>query len=137
PCAGMADRFGAAPCALGVGEELLLVDPRTLLLAHDAERVLAEVEGFKPDLYLALVEAVSPVTSGTGEAVAALSATRARGREAGATLIGSGLHPAGPFGEAPHIRNARYDQVAGQLRGLARRTPTCALHVHVGMPDRE
>lgn len=27
--------------------------------------------------------------------------------------------------------------VGEQLRGLAQRTPTCAVHVHVGMPDRE
>jgi carboxylate-amine ligase len=133
----MGDRFGVAPFALGVEEELLLVDPRTHLLAHDAERILSQVDGLKPDLYLALVESASPVTAGPAEAVAALGSTRARARDAGATLIGAGLHPAGPFGEAPHVANARYEEVAAQLRGLARRTPTCALHVHVGMPDRE
>jgi glutamate---cysteine ligase / carboxylate-amine ligase len=133
----MDDRFGVAPFALGVEEELLLVDSDTHLLAHVADRVLADVEGLKPDLYLALVESVSPVSGGVEAAVGALSLTRARAREAGATLIGAGLHPAGPFGEAPHVDDPRYEVVAGQLRGLARRTPTCALHVHVGMPDRE
>jgi glutamate---cysteine ligase / carboxylate-amine ligase len=133
----MDDRFGVAPFALGVEEELLLVDPETHLLAHVADRVLADVEGLKPDLYLALVESVSPISRDVEGAVGALSRTRARAREAGATLIGAGLHPAGPFGEAPHVDDARYDVIAGQLRGLARRTPTCALHVHVGMPDRD
>src|SRR3954451_22019863 len=66
-----------------------------------------------------------------------MGAMRARVREAGATIIGSGLHPAGAFGDAPHVENERYRQVSEQLRGLGRRTPTCALHVHVGMPDRE
>ncbi len=121
--------------ALGVEEELLLVDPRTHLLAHDAARILTYVRGLKPDLYLALVESTTPVCADAPEAVAALAATRARARAAGATLMGAGLHPAGPFGEAPHVRDARYDQVAAQLRGLSERTPTCALHVHVGMPD--
>jgi carboxylate-amine ligase len=133
----MDDRFGVAPFALGVEEELLLVDAETHLLAHDAERVIAEVEGLKPDVYSALVESVSPISRDVGEAVGALSRTRAHAREAGATLIGAGLHPAGPFGEAPHVDDPRYRVVADQLRGLARRTPTCALHVHVGMPDRD
>src|SRR4051794_15154064 len=133
----MVDRFGAAPFALGVEEELLLVDPRTHMLAHDAARVLDAVEGLKPDLYRALVESVSPVSTGVEDAVGALASTRARAREAGVTLMGAGLHPAGPFGEAPHFEDERYREVSGQLRGLARRTPTCALHVHVGMPDRE
>lgn len=31
----------------------------------------------------------------------------------------------------------RYREVAAQLRGLSERTPTCALHVHVGMPDED
>jgi carboxylate-amine ligase len=125
------------PFALGVEEELLLVDPHTHLLAHEAERMIAEVDGLQPDLYLALVESASPICADAAEAVAALAATRRRARAAGATLLGAGIHPAGPFGEAPHIPSERYRDVAAQLRGLSQRTPTCALHVHIGMPDRE
>src|SRR4051795_9415161 len=83
----MVDRFGAAPFALGVEEELLLVDPRTHMLAHDAARVLDAVEGLKPDLYQALVESVSPVSTGVEDDVGALASTRARAREAGVTLM--------------------------------------------------
>jgi carboxylate-amine ligase len=128
--------FGGA-FGLGVEEELLLVDPQTHLLKHDAERLLADVEGLQPDLYLALIESATPICPDAGAAVAALAATRARARDAGATLIGAGVHPAGPFGEAPHVPNERYRQVADQLRGLSDRTPTSALHAHVGMPDRD
>mgnify|MGYP000371382713 CR=1 FL=1 len=122
--------------ALGVEEELLLVDPTTHLLAHDAQRLLG-LPGLAPDLYLALVESATPICADAPGAIAALAATRARLREAGATVIGAGIHPDGPFGEAPHIPTDRYRAVGDQLRGLARRTPTCALHVHVGMPDEE
>src|SRR6059036_3828035 len=111
--------------ALGVEEELLLVDPLSHLLAHDAERMLAEVESLQPDLYLALIESATPITRGPFEAVAELGAARARARAAGATLLGAGIHPAGPFGEAPHIPNERYRAVSAQLRGLSDRTPTC------------
>ena len=31
----------------------------------------------------------------------------------------------------------RYEAIADSMRGFIRRTPTCALHVHVGMPDPE
>src|SRR3954453_10044126 len=101
PYPRMGDRFGDAPFALGVEEELLLVDPETHLLAQDAPRILAAVEDLKPDLYLALVESVSPITSGPAEAVAAMGAMRARVREAGATMLGWGRRPAGAFCATP------------------------------------
>lgn len=128
---------GSVTCALGVEEELLLVDAATHGLAHDAPRVLAAVPALKADLYLALVESATPVSTDAHAAVAALGATRAQAHAAGATLLGAGIHPDGPFGEAPHVPEERYREVGAQLRGLARRTPTCALHVHVGVPDRE
>lgn len=121
--------------ALGVEEELLLVDPQSHLLAHDAQRILAEVPAMKPDVYAALVESASPISADASEAIASLRSVRRTAGEAGATLLGAGIHPAGPFGEAPHVPEERYREVGNQLRGLARRTPTCALHVHVGMPD--
>jgi len=128
--------FGRA-FALGVEEELLLVDAETHMLDHRAPEVLAEVEAMKPDVYMALVESASPIVADAAEGAAALGAVRAQARAAGATLMGAGIHPAGPFGEAPHVPEERYRVVGDQLRGLARRTPTCALHVHVGMPDAE
>jgi carboxylate-amine ligase len=36
-----------------------------------------------------------------------------------------------------HIDEPRYAEIAESMRGLLRRTPTCALHVHVSMPDPE
>jgi carboxylate-amine ligase len=123
--------------ALGVEEELLLVDPDTHLLKHDAERVLAAVDGLQPDLYLALVESASPISADAAEAVADLHERRERIRALGDLVIGAGIHPAGPFAEAPHVPNDRYREVESQLRGLSERTPTCALHVHVGMPDED
>ena len=93
-------------------------------------------EGFAhPDTYSALIELASPVARDAGEGVAALSALRARVRAAGGTAIGAGIHPDGAFGDVVHVDEPRYDRIVEQLQGLIRRTPTCALHVHVGMPD--
>jgi carboxylate-amine ligase len=51
--------------------------------------------------------------------------------------MGSGLHPAAPFGSAELVDGSRYAVVADEVRGLLRRTPESALHVHVGPPDEE
>ena len=124
--------------ALGVEEELLLVDPDTLALAHRVSELLPRLgDAVKPDVYEAEVETASPICRDGLEAAAALGAVRERLREAGATLIGCGIHPDAPFGEAPHVPGERYAAIADSMRGFMRRTPTCALHVHVGMPDPE
>ena len=133
----MEHAFGrAAPFAIGVEEELLLVDAATLALDHDASALLARMDGrVKPDLYEAEVETASPVSRDAAEATAALGEMRAALRRAGATPIGAGIHPDGAFGEAPHVPGERYAAIGESMRGLVRRTPSCALHVHVGMPE--
>ena len=137
-------RFGAqADFAIGVEEELILVDARSRALSHAGVDVLermgdpeARGEGFAhPDTYSALIELASPVAHDAGEGVAALSALRARVRAAGGTVIGAGIHHDGAFGDVLHVDEPRYHRIVEQLQGLIKRTPTCALHVHVGMPD--
>src|SRR5688572_5661743 len=134
--------FGSAPpFRLGVEEELLLVDPGTLALAHMASSLLPRVRAssgeVKFDVYEALVETSSPVCDDAAGAIAALSALRGDLRAAGATLIGCGIHPGGALGDVVHVPGDRYAAIAASMAGLLRRTPTCALHVHVGMPDGE
>jgi glutamate---cysteine ligase / carboxylate-amine ligase len=136
-------RFGAPgrDYALGVEEELIVVDRDTLTLSHTGAAVLAAMDvppgggSAHPDTYAALVEFASPVTHDAAEGAGAVGALRARARAAGATLLGAGIHPDGAFGDVLHIDEPRYHEIHAQLRGLLRRTPTCALHVHVGMPD--
>jgi glutamate---cysteine ligase / carboxylate-amine ligase len=137
-------RFGSeADFALGVEEELILVDPVTHALVHTGVGVLERMEvpdgggSAHPDTYSALVELASPVSASAPEAVAAVAALRARMRDAGGTAIGAGIHPDGAFGDVEHVPSTRYRKIADQLGGLLLRTPTCALHVHVGMPDPE
>jgi carboxylate-amine ligase len=140
----MEPRFGAGPAfALGVEDELLLVDPVTHALSHTAVEVLERMEvrpeegTAKPDTYAAMVELTTPISRDAGEAAAAIGALRARVREAGGTVIGAGVHPDGAFGDVVHFPAERYRLLEHMMRGLLRRTPTGALHVHVGMPDAE
>jgi glutamate---cysteine ligase / carboxylate-amine ligase len=137
-------RFGREPpFALGVEEELLLVDPVTHALDHAAVEVLGRLavppdEGAAlPEAFSALLELTTPVCSEAGEAVAALAGLRGHLQAAGVTTIGSGLHPEGAFGDVVHYPSERYRLIAEDMRGLMSRTPTAALHVHVGMPDAE
>jgi glutamate---cysteine ligase / carboxylate-amine ligase len=138
----MEHSFGReAPFALGVEEELLLLDPASGMLSHTSSRIVPTVDppagAVMHDVYEALIETSSPISANAIEGVRHLEALRRAIRDAGATTAGAGIHPAAPFGEAPHVINERYREIGGQMRGLLRRTPTCALHIHVGMPDPE
>jgi carboxylate-amine ligase len=137
-------RFGTeADFAIGVEEELFLVDPTTRALSASASEVLERVEvdpafgEAKPDTYAAMVELATAVMGDAGQCGRALSDLRAGVRRSGSVVIGCGLHPDGEFGDVEHVDEPRYAEIVRQVRGLLSRTPTAALHVHVGMPDAE
>jgi carboxylate-amine ligase len=132
--------FGTGtPFSVGLEEELLLVDPETHGLVHEAERVLprmgVEDERAGYEAFAAEVELRSAPCRTPGDAAAELRDLRAAARGAGATLLGMGLHPTAEHGDVRITDNERYRKVDDTMRGLIRRTPECALHVHVGMPD--
>lgn len=133
--------FGSA-FTLGLEEELLLVDPAPPHgLAHVAEEAMRAIElpqgRAGHEAYAAEVELRTPVCAGVGEAITALREARAAVLAAGYTMAGAGLHPEGAWGDARLVDEPRYQRVEDDMRGLIRRTPECALHVHVGMPDAE
>ena len=55
----------------------------------------------------------------------------------GLRAAGSGTHPFAIWQEIAVSAGERYQFVQGSMRELARREPTFALHVHVGLPDPE
>jgi carboxylate-amine ligase len=124
---------------VGIEEELLLVDETTFALAPvtdellDAMRVEPRFAGH--DAYAAQIELRSAPSASVADAVDSLAGLRTAAIRAGGTLLGTGVHPAGRFGEAALVEGRRYELVADQLRGLLRRTPESALHVHIGLPD--
>jgi carboxylate-amine ligase len=132
--------FGSSdPFTLGIEEELLLVDADTRRLAPVAARVLAAMDApehaASHEVYSAGVELRSPPSSTVGEAVRAVAGLRGAAADAGATLMGVGVHPSASFGDAELVATDRYRLVEESMRGLVRRTPECALHLHVGLPD--
>jgi glutamate---cysteine ligase / carboxylate-amine ligase len=135
-------RFGSGePFSVGIEEELLLVDANTLQLAHVADRILPGIElpegRADHEAFLAEIELRSSPCADAGAAAAELEGNRVAARAAGATLMAAGLHPDARYGDVELVDSERYRRVEGEMRGLIKRTPECALHVHVGMPDPE
>jgi glutamate---cysteine ligase / carboxylate-amine ligase len=158
-------RFGEGEAfSVGLEEELLVVDAGTLQLAHVADAILARSalprNRIDHEAFLAEVEIRSEPAGSVGEAVGQLAEGRADGIRAGSELTGAGEGPAGAnAGEGPAgagagatimsvglhpdaqlfdvelVQSERYERVERQMQGLIKRTPECALHVHVGVPD--
>lgn len=130
---------GGAPFSVGLEEELLLVQGEDHALAHVAEAVLPRMEvpesAASHEAYSAEVELRSSPQTSVHEAAEELRGLRARARDAGATLLGMGIHPSATFGDVRITARERYRLLEENMRGLVRRTPECAFHVHVGMPD--
>jgi carboxylate-amine ligase len=135
-------RFGTGDAfTIGMEEELLLVDGDSLCLAHVAERVLpgVELERERADheAFRAEIEVRSEPRRSAAEATADLAEGRAAVLAAGGTPMAVGLHPAGRFGDVELVDSDRYRRVEGEMHGLIKRTPECALHVHVAMPSAD
>ena len=127
------------PFAIGVEEELLLVDAGMDLAGH-ASRVLRRADPDEGDLsdelFTSMIEAKSEVSRTAAEATATLREARREVLASGSRLLGAGVHPSAESGEADVRESARYVAIARMLQGILR-TPICGQHVHVGMPDPE
>ncbi len=139
---GEEHRFGSGePFTIGIEEELLLVDRGTHALAHVADRVLPGIELSREradhEAFLCEIEVRSEPRRSAVDAIADIAEGRAAILGAGGTPMAVGVHPAAEFGDVRLVDSERYRRVEGEMRGLIRRTPECALHVHVGMPAAE
>jgi glutamate---cysteine ligase / carboxylate-amine ligase len=136
----MRHAFGQSPeFTLGIEEELLLVDRETRALAHSSASLI-DAMGLDPraarhDIYEAQIELSSPVCRDAAEAAGEVAALRARLISAGGTPLGAGIHPSAELGDVRIVQQPRYAKQQDYLGGVVARTPDCALHVHVGMPD--
>jgi glutamate---cysteine ligase / carboxylate-amine ligase len=138
-------RFGQSrPFTVGLEEELLLVDPETLQLAHVADEIITRSalpsDRLDHEAFLAEVEGRSHPAESVADAIEQLRESRAEALRAGAghaRLIAAGLHPDARLFDVELVRSERYERVDRQMQGLIKRTPECALHVHVGVPDTD
>jgi carboxylate-amine ligase len=135
-------RFGAEePFALGVEEELFLVDAGDGRQLNARERVLdavgdlprGEVTG---EVHACQVELITDVCTTVSDAVGVLGDLRRAVLATGVGVLGSATHPTADEGAAEVSDRERYRFIAEQL-GDALITPVASVHVHVGMPDAE
>jgi glutamate---cysteine ligase / carboxylate-amine ligase len=131
---------------VGLEEEVMLLDPATWTLAQRADRVLVllgdDLAGHcSAETHEAALELHTSPHATVGGAIAELSRLRARltraARALGLATAAAGMHP-GKMAEDPRGSPAgRYRFVHRTMRVIARREPTFALHVHIGVSDPE
>lgn len=133
-------RFGRhEPFAIGVEEELFVVDPRSGVLLNEAPHVLAELDTsgsgqVKSEVHACQIELITDVCRTVDEALDSLARLSRAVLATGVGLMGSGTHPTAKEGDAEITGKDRYRLISDRL-GDAVATPVGALHIHVGMPD--
>ena len=131
---------------LGIEEEIMLLEPEGWPLAHEIDRVLPALE---PELgshvtaetHKSALELRSRVHRTVPGAAAELGDLRlaldGQLRTLGLRAAASGTHPFAVWQEVRVSTGPRYQRVYNSMRELARREPTFALHVHVGVASPE
>lgn len=131
---------------LGVEDEVMLLEPSRWSLAQSSDQVLARLSDelsphVSPETHAAVVELTTGTHPDVRGVVAELSSLRNRlGDELdamGLAAAAAGTHPLTVWEETEISGEPRYRLLEESMRGLARREPTMALHVHVGVPAPE
>jgi carboxylate-amine ligase len=131
---------------VGVEEELMLLRPQDQSLGESSDWVLARLppelgEHASPETHAAVIELRTGVhlgVAGVTEELVDLRERLARElRAVGLVAAAAGAYPLATDHETRVSRTARYRAVTDTMRALARREPTMAIHVHIGVPEPE
>jgi glutamate---cysteine ligase / carboxylate-amine ligase len=140
----MQAKFSGPAFTLGIEEELMILDRRTLALSNSIEKVLDAYGGagdVKPELMESVLEIAVGPHRDTREAGEALRMLRREVSEAAGRhdlCIGSaGTHPFALWEEQRIAARDRYRDLVEALRFVARQELIFGLHVHVGVDDAE
>ena len=146
PAGEWAEWHASAPYTVGLEEELMLLDARDFSLAQRSDDVLPRLPAelalnVSAETHQAAIELATEPHATVADAVAELRDLRgwlaAELRELGIAVAGSGTHPFALWTETVVSPASRYQVILRTMADLARREPTFALHVHVGVPDPE
>lgn len=130
--------------SVGIEEEVMLLDPTDWSLAQRMESILPALpptllSRVSAETHAAAVELHSEPHEGADGAAHELAGARAALERAllpcGLRVASAGTHPFAVWTEIEVSRGARYRLVYESMRELARREPTFALHVHIGVAD--
>jgi carboxylate-amine ligase len=129
---------------VGIEEEVMILDPVDFSLAFDTESALHalsdELAGhLSAETHEAAIELATTPCSSIAEAgnqlVELRSALLRQLEQADLGAAGAGTHPFAMWTETRVSGGARYQLIFQTMRELARREPTFALHVHIGVAD--
>jgi glutamate---cysteine ligase / carboxylate-amine ligase len=129
--------------SLGIEEELMIVDARTLDLASAFDRLADPDDGHtvKPELHQSVLELATdpaPDAEASGEHLRRLRATvRERAAAQGLRLAAAGTHPFARWEDQRISRDERYRSLIEQLGFVARQEVIFGQHVHVAVDDPE
>ena len=142
-------RWGAAgarrPWTVGVEDEALLLHPGSGAPANDVEHLLEVLpdhlaRSATAETHACVLELRTAPHATVEGVVSELATLRTALDDVVSTRLGlrvgaAGTHPVAQPGDVRLARTPRYREVARTTRALARREPTLALHIHVGVPD--
>ncbi len=136
----MQHRFGGPRFTVGIEEELMILDARSLDLASAIETMLGEdppAGQIKPELLESVLEIATTPCARLDQAGAELAELRAlaaeRGARAGLRIGASGTHPFARWEDQRVVRDDRYRGLIRSLGFVARQELVFGMHVHVGM----
>jgi glutamate---cysteine ligase / carboxylate-amine ligase len=134
------------PFTLGIEEEVMMLRPTDWSLAQEIDAVLPQVPAdieahMTAETHGAAIELATDPHHTVGDAIEQLADLREGLSEVleaqGLRAAAAGTHPSTVWHETVVSSGTRYQFVYGSMRELARREPTFALHVHVGVADAE
>jgi carboxylate-amine ligase len=129
---------------VGIEEEFAIIDPATLDLEHRFEELFEACradELLAPSVKGELIDTEIEIRSGRGETFAEAISTQRERRERlfaiaesmDLGLAATGTHPWASYLDQRIIDTPHYRRLEGELRWVAQRNNTWALHVHVGI----
>ncbi|SDE93550.1 carboxylate-amine ligase [Limimaricola pyoseonensis] len=130
--------------SLGIEEEYLVVDATTMDLAAVPDTMLEAArrrlgDHVSPEFRDCQIEIGTSVAADIDEARADLAHLRGGlaelAEERGLALVAVSCHPWADPESRGTGHGARYDKIAEDIGGIARRLMTCGMHVHVGLGE--
>jgi carboxylate-amine ligase len=136
----------STPFTVGIEEEVMMLRPGEWSLAQEIDAVLPEVPSdieahMTAETHKAAIELATDPHQTVGAAIEQLAGLRSGLEDVlegqGLRAAAAGTHPSTVWHETVVSSGSRYQFVYGSMRELARREPTFALHVHVGVAEAE
>ena len=134
---------GGSRYTVGVEEEVMLLEGADGALAQRSDEILRLLSGVlaahtSPETHAAVLELATGIHAEATGAVQELAWLREQLagelHELNLAPACTGMHPLSTAGPSRVSSGERYRLLSESLRSLARREPTAALHVHVGIP---